>query len=180
MVYGINSRKLKAKTLFGISRYTARMLRPFGVRDRSVQYPKFELAEYIPKHALKVAESGVAHSHIGLVRGGFNYNSALVGTALLNAPEGVEAVLNAFCVSRSESRSYAIGFIWFPRPRPSVPEQALAGGLAPYYGRRRHFCVDLAGLQAPRPFAGTSARFFLVTCLSAAQNQLFLASHSKL
>lgn len=96
-IYGINSRKLKARKLFGFSRYSlARMLRPMGVPDRSIQFPVFDLVNYIPKGALKVAESGLVPREIGRIRDTYHYDSALIGTAILNATEGVKAALDAF------------------------------------------------------------------------------------
>jgi indole-3-glycerol phosphate synthase len=106
-VYGINSRKLKAKKVFGFSRFTAaRVLRRFpgNWRDTSVQHSIFDLAKYIPKHALKVAESGLVPAEIGNIRDNYGYNSALVGTAILNAPEGVKEALDAFNGLCYESR----------------------------------------------------------------------------
>jgi indole-3-glycerol phosphate synthase len=101
-VYGINSRKLGAKTFFGLSRYTwAKWFdKPLGLPDSSVQRRKFQLANYIPDHALKVAESGVTPGIIAEIRD--QYNSALVGTAILNAPEGVRATLDTFSSATSE------------------------------------------------------------------------------
>jgi indole-3-glycerol phosphate synthase len=95
-IYGINSRKLRARKVFGLSRYSfAKWLKPFGVRDRSTQYPIFELVHHIPKGVLRVAESGLVPSQINRIAD-YHYNAALVGTAILNDPNGVSEALEAF------------------------------------------------------------------------------------
>jgi indole-3-glycerol phosphate synthase len=96
-IYGINSRKLKAATLFGIDRYLlARKLRHFGVSDRSVEHAPFDLASRIPSNALKVAESGLRASEISRMRDTYHYNAALVGTAILNSTSGIKSALDSF------------------------------------------------------------------------------------
>lgn len=96
-IYGINSRKLKAKKILGVSRYTlARLTRYLGGPDSSIQLESFELARHIPSFAVKVAESGVGPNDIAAVRGKYHYNAALVGTAILNAPTEIEATLELF------------------------------------------------------------------------------------
>lgn len=104
-IYGINSRKLKAKQFFGISlRYTFSKWFKRVIPDKSIEYAVFDLVNHIPKHSVKVAESGLVPREINLIRDKYQYNSALVGTAILNAPEGVTAALDAFSGCHSESR----------------------------------------------------------------------------
>jgi indole-3-glycerol phosphate synthase len=50
----------------------------------------------IPEHAIKIAESGLGAMDIAKVRHIHRYNAALVGTALLNSPNGVQWSLNEF------------------------------------------------------------------------------------
>lgn len=105
-IYGINSRKMKARTFLGISRYSyARALSRISIPDKSIQYPVFELARHIPKSAIKIAESGLVPSEIGRIRDEYRYNAALVGTAILNAQQGVKAALDAFSSPVQEWRN---------------------------------------------------------------------------
>lgn len=98
-VYGINSRKLKAKKFLGFSRYTAAKMLRRVVPDRSIEHDIFGLARFIPPHAVKVAESGVSAGEIGVVRDLHHYNAALIGTSILNAPEGIQAAIDALDVA---------------------------------------------------------------------------------
>jgi len=96
-IFGINSRKLRARTVLGVNRYViSRVLRHLHIADRSVEPNSFDLVRHIPRPAIKVAESGLSPHEIAPVRDHYGYNAALVGTAILNAQEGVEHALNAF------------------------------------------------------------------------------------
>jgi indole-3-glycerol phosphate synthase len=113
-IYGINSRWLKAPEFWGISRYTVAKWLGRTLPDPSIGGASFDLARYIPKLALKVAESGLNPSTIGQVRDEYGYNAALVGTSILNDPRGVESALDEFSGMKArESRSY------IPNPSPS-------------------------------------------------------------
>jgi indole-3-glycerol phosphate synthase len=102
-IFGINSRKLNARKFLGFSRYTlAKMVRHVW-SDASTQPESFTLANSIPGNVLKVAESGLSPSDILRIRRDYRYNAALVGTAILNAPQGVEAALNSFWAASKES-----------------------------------------------------------------------------
>jgi indole-3-glycerol phosphate synthase len=96
-IYGINSRKLKARQWFGLSRYTfSRWGRHASLPDASVQPSSFDLVVHIPHHAMKVAESGLSPRDIHGIRSIHRYNCALVGTGILNAPNGVVHALDSF------------------------------------------------------------------------------------
>ena len=93
-IFGINSRKLKARQWFGISRYTlAKLIRPV-VQDKSIEFSAFDLVKHLPPGVLKVAESGLSPKEIHTVTD--RYNCALVGTSILNATNGPKAELDAF------------------------------------------------------------------------------------
>jgi indole-3-glycerol phosphate synthase/dTDP-glucose pyrophosphorylase len=87
-IYGINSRRFKAA---GES-FVAKMV---DGRDLSVELETFSLIQYLPKGAIKVAESGVKPDKIRAVAR-MGYDAVLVGTSLLIASEGVEKVLREF------------------------------------------------------------------------------------
>jgi indole-3-glycerol phosphate synthase len=96
-LYGINSRKFKASNRWLL----ARMLLRFGFSksgkgpDLSVEMGTFSLIEHLPKHAIKIAESGVKPAKLlDVVKLG--YDAVLVGTSLLKAPEGIESKLAEF------------------------------------------------------------------------------------
>ena len=86
-LYGINSRKFKAspETFANSSRGP----------DFTVELDTFSLINYLPKDAIKVAESGVSHSRLPEVIN-IGYDAVLVGTSLLKAEDGIEEMLNRF------------------------------------------------------------------------------------
>jgi indole-3-glycerol phosphate synthase len=87
-IYGINSRKFKASE----KTFTGKMV---DGRDLTVDLETFSLIQFVPKQAIKVAESGVNPDKIQeLARMGFD--AVLVGTSLLTAPEGIENRLSQF------------------------------------------------------------------------------------
>ena len=55
----------------------------------------FSLIEHLPKDAIKVAESGLKPAQLQQVIN-LGYNAVLVGTSLLKAPQGIEAMLRDF------------------------------------------------------------------------------------
>lgn len=74
---GINSRKFKSTAGFRWSKLTR-----FIGWDKSIDYSAFDLVARLPKHCIKVAESGVSAERVpDLIAHGFQ--AALVGTSLL-------------------------------------------------------------------------------------------------
>ena len=74
--------------------------------DFSTNAGQFELIECLPAKSVKVAESGLSPSGVAQVRL-LGFDSILVGTTLLMAPEGVAATLRAFedAITRSSSEA---------------------------------------------------------------------------
>ncbi len=87
-LYGINSRKFmtSAKVFSGSAG---------GGADLSIELDTFGLIHHLPKHAIKIAESGVSPAKAAEVIK-LGYDAILVGTSLLKAPEGVEKMLEEF------------------------------------------------------------------------------------
>lgn len=86
-LYGINSRKFKASAqTFAESTKGA---------DVSVELETFSLVNQLPKHSIKIAESGVSPSRVSAVIE-MGYNAVLVGTSLLKAELGIESMLSDF------------------------------------------------------------------------------------
>jgi indole-3-glycerol phosphate synthase len=56
---------------------------------------RFNMIKFLPPESVKVAESGISSSTVRNVKDR-GYNSALIGTALLTAPEGLQAALGKF------------------------------------------------------------------------------------
>jgi indole-3-glycerol phosphate synthase len=116
-IYGINSRKMHAKKVFGVSRYTiARIKRFFGMNDQSVQLNKLNLVSELPPQSIKVAESGIDPDQIARVRHILHYDAALIGTAILTAPQGVQWSLNQFATALKASKRLTPGARQSPRP----------------------------------------------------------------
>jgi indole-3-glycerol phosphate synthase len=86
-LYGINSRKFKASTeTFASSTKGS---------DFTVELDTFSLIDRLPKHAIKIAESGISSSQLSeVIRLG--YDAVLIGTSLLKAAEGVGQTLAKF------------------------------------------------------------------------------------
>jgi indole-3-glycerol phosphate synthase len=98
-IFGINSRTFDArKNILGVGLYgMSNLLGRLGSgKDLTVDEKRFELAQYLPAQALKVAESGVSPENIAALRDTFGYHAALVGTSLLTASHGVEHELERF------------------------------------------------------------------------------------
>ena len=95
-LYGINSRKFKASS----QTFANSTKGP----DLSVEFDTFSLINHLPKHAIKIAESGVAPAQLAGVMS-LGYDAVLVGTSLLKAASGVESILNDFAqaVARAEA-----------------------------------------------------------------------------
>lgn len=87
LIVGINSRKFKSDTGFVGKSGESK-------KDFSLDFSAFELAEKLPAHALKVAESGLSPANISNVRERFG--AALVGTSLLRDERGIRDCLKEF------------------------------------------------------------------------------------
>ena len=96
-IYGVNSRKFKASTRWTMNK----LLLSLGIGgtargpDLSVDLETFSLIQYIPEHAIKVAESGLKAAKVRDIIA-MGYDAILVGTSLLKAPQGVAKMLGEF------------------------------------------------------------------------------------
>ena len=98
-IYGVNSRTFDArKNILGVGTYgvSALLGRLGSKKDLSVDLGRFELGQFVPAHAIKVAESGVSPETVARVRDELEYDAALVGTSLLSASHGLERELVLF------------------------------------------------------------------------------------
>ena len=94
-LYGINSRKFKASNRWLLARLLIRLGLTSAAPDLSVELETFSLIKHLPPNAVKIAESGVKPAKLPeLIKMG--YNAILVGTSLLKAPAGVQAILREF------------------------------------------------------------------------------------
>lgn len=87
-VCGINSRKFKNTNhkqglLQSIS--TTLGLAASHKADTRTDLSVFDLVNFLPKHCIKVAESGISKENLGNVVDRYPFNAALVGTALLSS-----------------------------------------------------------------------------------------------
>jgi len=93
---GINSRSFEgglSLNNFKVSRFLRQRL---GVgRDHSVSLERFGYIEKLPRHVIKVAESGISAGNCQEVFS-LGFDAILVGTSLLMDPRGVSAALNDF------------------------------------------------------------------------------------
>lgn len=99
VLYGINSRTFDArKNTFGIGRYGISSIlgRLGSEKDLTIDEKRFELGQFLPTHAIKVAESGVHPSTVRALRDEMRYHAALVGTSLLKAAHGITRELALF------------------------------------------------------------------------------------
>lgn len=86
-LYGINSRKFKASTQTFTSSAKG--------SDFTVELETFSLIHHLPKHAIKIAESGISPSQLSeVIRLG--YDAVLIGTSLLKAADGIDQMLAKF------------------------------------------------------------------------------------
>ncbi len=86
-LYGINSRKFKAST--------QTFEKSTKGSDFTVELETFSLINYLPKGAIKIAESGVSPAQLPEVIN-IGYDAVLVGTSLLKAKDGIEEMLKRF------------------------------------------------------------------------------------
>lgn len=93
-IYGINSRTFNSgKGRYGVSALLGRL---GSSKDLTVDLDRFELGRFVPKGAIKVAESGVSAGTIRRVRDELGYHAALVGTCFLKASHGIQRELELF------------------------------------------------------------------------------------
>jgi indole-3-glycerol phosphate synthase len=93
-ICGINSRRFMAGR-WKSTRFDYLISRLTG-RDRSIDVSHFEMVSKLPSGSLKVAESGVRPKMVPKLRDELGFHSILVGTSILQAPEGVHAALEEF------------------------------------------------------------------------------------
>jgi indole-3-glycerol phosphate synthase len=101
-IFGINSRTFAAReNVLGVGRYgISKLLGQLGAkRDLTIDQGRFDLGQYLPAKALKVAESGVTPETVKRLRDELGYQSALVGTSLLTSPQGVAKELELFAAA---------------------------------------------------------------------------------
>jgi indole-3-glycerol phosphate synthase len=99
VIYGINSRTFDTrKNTLGMGRYAlSSLLGRLGTgKDLTIDKSRFELGQHLPGHVIKVAESGVHPDTVAGLRDTLGYDSALVGTSLLTASDGIRAELGRF------------------------------------------------------------------------------------
>ncbi len=96
-VCGINSRNFMASNRWLLAKVFTRMglWRSGHGPDPSVDLQTFSLIKYLPRNAIKVAESGVKPGKIDTIMD-LGYDAVLVGTSLLKAPEGIHEILAEF------------------------------------------------------------------------------------
>ncbi|MHC1763923.1 MAG: indole-3-glycerol-phosphate synthase [Verrucomicrobiia bacterium] len=99
IIYGINSRTFDArKNTLGVGRYavSAMLGRLGSAKDLTIDEGRFELGQFLPPAAIKVAESGVYPETAAVLRDRLGYHAALVGTSLLSAARGIDEELHRF------------------------------------------------------------------------------------
>jgi indole-3-glycerol phosphate synthase len=104
-ICGINSRKF-VTSAFASHPSTSEASGGARELDFSTNSRQFELIECLPAQCLKVAESGLNPEGVEQVRR-LGFDSILVGTTLLMAPQGVAAMLRSFeeAITRSPSKT---------------------------------------------------------------------------
>jgi indole-3-glycerol phosphate synthase len=111
VIYGINSRTFDArKNTLGVGRYAISSLlgRLGSDKDLTIDESRFELGQFLPAAAIKVAESGVHPNTVAELRDNLGYDAALVGTSLLTARHGVRQELNLFESALAQSARPAV------------------------------------------------------------------------
>lgn len=110
-IYGINSRNFMGKWRRNSIVHSLRTFIPMlSLPDFSTSSSAFSLVRHLPKGALKVAESGITPSTITNVID-IGYDAALIGTSLLQAPQGIEAALLEFekaLIPSSEALAHSV------------------------------------------------------------------------
>lgn len=98
-ICGINSRRFLARTgaRAACARWVSGLLKKAGwVWDSSIDRRPFALVEQLPAGCVRVAESGLDASMMGLIRDELRFDAVLVGTSILMSRRGVEAALRSF------------------------------------------------------------------------------------
>jgi len=96
-IYGINSRKFKASNRWMATKLLVQLgfAKSGKGPDLSVDLETFSLINYLPKDAVKIAESGLKPEQVPQVIN-LGYDAVLVGTSLLKAEEGIASMLAKF------------------------------------------------------------------------------------
>jgi indole-3-glycerol phosphate synthase len=111
-IYGINSRTFAAReNMLGVGRYgISKLLGQLGAkRDLTIDQARFDLGQYLPAKAIKVAESGVTPQTVKRLRDELGYHAALVGTSLLTSTQGIAKELDLFSGALSKPCSWKSG-----------------------------------------------------------------------
>jgi indole-3-glycerol phosphate synthase len=98
-IYGINSRRFMATKRWFVTKVMNKLglWRSGQGPDPSIVSQTFSiLVEHLPKHAIKVAESGVRPSAISELQDKLGYDAVLVGTSLLKSEQGIHHVLSEY------------------------------------------------------------------------------------
>jgi indole-3-glycerol phosphate synthase len=113
VLYGINSRNFMASDRWQLTNSASQ---PSGDgKDLTVELETFSLINHLPKHTVKIAESGVKPDKVAEVIK-LGYDAILVGTSLLKAPAGIEAMLEEFETAITGQRP-AAGHLAGPTPQ---------------------------------------------------------------
>ena len=97
-ICGINSRKFMAQRRWKFQKLASRLLgrwRPEKKPDFSLDFDAFKLIKNLPPNAIHVAESGVKPNKAVQYRDQ-GFHAVLVGTSILTAERGVQAILSDF------------------------------------------------------------------------------------
>ena len=105
---GINCRNFDSHpNAFKMSKILRQWL--WGVEtDKSVKLARFDYADQLPAHAIKVAESGVTVGNCAHVFS-LGFNAALVGTSLLMDRRGIQVALAEFETAITGAQAPAVG-----------------------------------------------------------------------
>ena len=103
-IYGINSRNFMSRKKWNLSRMIEPVRSFLPLPDITIKKTAFSLIKNLPRTAIKVAESGITSRNIISCVISRGYNAALIGTSLLQAPEGVRQAVSAFERAVAESK----------------------------------------------------------------------------
>jgi len=94
-IFGINSRNFMGKWRRNAVANALRKLFSLPLPDFSTDLTAFRLIDFLPKDAIKVAESGITPGKISDVIN-LGYDAALIGASLLTDPRGVQSAICEF------------------------------------------------------------------------------------
>lgn len=94
LIFGINSRTFAVDAGTYASARDSRQ--SGGNRDLTTDLGRFDMGQFLPAQAIKVAESGVSPETVARLREPLGYHAALVGTSLLLSPRGIVQELERF------------------------------------------------------------------------------------